>query len=356
MMQENQHVLEITEQPKKIFHNQQFGKRHGFWISVRTNFSSESLKLQAELLYADNFERPKAMKIARKKTCKPLLEILDKQDFEAGHAKIYCRINDVSRNHGGKHFSILLKCVDGKKCIAETYTQAIKVISKAPKASQVIKVSKKKRKRSSPPLTTASSSCATAPKKTRIVESLFRRGFQLLQNITHNNRVGYFDEECTQPIRQCPMCLGRNSPTVANPKHTSSCPVVALLEEYETTINSPEDGVHELHAKNSSDAVCSTDSISSTDGAESTKGANPSDRISSTNEAANNPSNSINSPDSIMADMSAIEERDSKLLLDVFGDEDFDMCGSNFSLDFLSEDELDDTCETDFESWQHLLS
>jgi len=294
MKQTNQHKLKITEQPEKIFHNQQFGKRHGFQISVYTNFTSDSLKLQAELVYADNFEKPTAMKMPRKKNNgKPMLEILDKQDFEAGHASIYCRINDVSRNHGGKHFSILLKCVDGKKCIAETYTQAIKVISKAPKskapkASRVIKVTKTKRKRASPPR-------ATAPKKTRLVESLFHRGFKLLQNITHNNTVGYYDKGNTQPIRQCPMCLGRNSRTVATPKHTSSCPVVALLDEYENTVNSPEG------ANSTEDA----DSINSPD--RQSEGAN------STEEA-----DSINSPDSVMADVSPVEERDDKFLRDIF--------------------------------------
>ena len=133
--------------------------------------------------------------------------------------------------------------------------------------------------------------------------------------------MGFYDEERTQPIRQCPMCLGRNSPTVATPTHTSCCPIVALLDEYEN-VNSP-DGV--------------------------------------------NSSGGVSSPDSIMTDMASLEERDNKHLLDIFGDDGldlFDMCGSNFenrdnalSLGFLSEDESEDSMYTfSDESCQDILS
>ena len=129
-------MLKITQEPVEIFCNQQHGKFHGFRVSVHTNMIS-NLTLKAELVYVDDHK--KAVKIksrAHRKQKKEILEILEKEEFdEDGNASIFCRINDVSRNHERKLFSILLKGVDvdTQQCIAQIYTRPIQVISKKPK-------------------------------------------------------------------------------------------------------------------------------------------------------------------------------------------------------------------------------
>lgn len=131
--------MQVTKQPPATFANQQHDKNHGFEVSVYTGSSgSGRLLLQTDVVYADDL---KPVSETTEKSKEPLLQILEKQDFNEGHAKIYCRINDLSQNHKGRYFRILLTCMHlegpgAAKLIAKTYTRPIKVISRERKEAK----------------------------------------------------------------------------------------------------------------------------------------------------------------------------------------------------------------------------
>ena len=111
------YYLEITSRVPSVFHNQQFGKRHGFRVEValknagdNTTVKGRKCTLKASLVYADNQEDVPVEDKKKKKG--EVLKLLDWSDIDAsGAGFLFCRINDVSRNHQGRSFR--LRIIEG---------------------------------------------------------------------------------------------------------------------------------------------------------------------------------------------------------------------------------------------------
>ena len=138
------HKLKIVKQPPCIFANQQYGKKHGFLVKAAMEgpkISTEKATLRVELVYADSLEnvtakRPKKLgRRSKKKFYNTILHLFTPVFMIAiaGQTSFRARINDVSSNHKGRDFRLLLVAsVDGK-VVAQVHTEAIRVVSKYPK-------------------------------------------------------------------------------------------------------------------------------------------------------------------------------------------------------------------------------
>ena len=146
---EQGYTLKIVKQPPKLFCNQQLGQKHGFEVEVEMQgpkLTNASLKV--ELVYSDNLQKvtrkqPKKLgrKSKKRRTPKSILHVFETEQFpSSGRARVRARINDVSRNHKGRHFRLLIFLCTEDKVVAKAHTDSIRVISKKPKSSGPIKV------------------------------------------------------------------------------------------------------------------------------------------------------------------------------------------------------------------------
>ena len=147
-MERSIHSLEITRQPPAIFANQQLGKRHGFYVEVKMQgprLSAPAI-LKVNLVYADDFEivpykRPKKLGLKSLKRRRPdeILHLFTTNNVfsPAGDAFVRVRINDVSRNHHGRQFRLMLSATTHDAQTGAIYTTPIKVISKHPKSQSL---------------------------------------------------------------------------------------------------------------------------------------------------------------------------------------------------------------------------
>ena len=150
---EQGYTLKIVQQPPKLFCNQQLGQKHGFEVEVEMQgpkLTNTSLKV--ELVYSGNLQKvarkqPKKLgrKSKKRRTPKSILHVFETEQCpSSGRARVKARINDVSRNHQGRHFRLCIFLCTEDKVVAKAHTDSIRVISKKPKSSGPIKVESEK--------------------------------------------------------------------------------------------------------------------------------------------------------------------------------------------------------------------
>ena len=194
--------FKIRTQPKSIFCNQQYGKKHCLEIAIAlvNGVSPAGLRIQPTLVYAKSLEVPKR-ETFRSKTQpkKNIFEILDLEDFDdKGHLTIKFRVNDVSRNHKNQKFCVCLALLKGDDYQDILCTDEIKVISKESKAGR-------KRKNSQ--------SSSQQPKTKRInynpvqvhnAQLMLQRALRLLHHSQH--LMGAKTNEIQQLLADCNTC------------------------------------------------------------------------------------------------------------------------------------------------------
>jgi len=264
-------TLTISTQPPPVFVNQQWGKRHGFHVIIQLHgfqTMTNSLVLKTELAYFDNNKTvPENSRSCSRRRKYKMLQILDQRNFDKkGEAEIFCRINDVSRNHQGRKFCLRFSCACEGKVLAQCSTTAIKVISKRPKRkinNNKIEDSVDTSNQGGCP----SKRCRTGPciskKFTKPSDweqrEWMAKSYLLLQHM-QGQQVGFYDAAQTQPIFQCPICHGCSIPSSKLPVHNAGCVLASLLEQYQEPSRSCVDGDGSIEDK-SKYSIMSPDSI-----------------------------------------------------------------------------------------------
>lgn len=246
-------LIVITQPPPK-FANQQYGKRHGFTVAVKTTLQRSQLPqatLKIGLVYADDFSAVPEYCLKKRRPHK-MLQVLEHPlpfNTDNGETLLRVRINDVSRNHRGRKFCLKLSVLRQGATATCTYTTEVEVISKHPKHPKPVK-----RKRSCRQF---SCSCAPAPQSPEQHDSgessgldarfLARldttnpsdvdwevcawkvRAYNLFKSL-ENRIIGYGPHNTA--ITQCPECKVFDSSGSAL-QHAKDCELHRLLQEYD---------------------------------------------------------------------------------------------------------------------------
>lgn len=241
-------ALVITRQPPPIFANQQRGKRHGFSVAVRMLYRCTGLTtVKVDLLYADDFTQvpdnsPYGASSKMRKHFNKILQVLQTDKFNAaGEAVVIVRINDISRNYGGRRFCLRLSAVNNGVEIASVHTTPVHVISKYPK-----------NKRSREDESHASDSSPThVPERKRCRDEIniadkplvkwIKRAYCLLKSLEKS----YFVCGASGVIiTKCPACSVFGD--LHSLHHASSCPIASLIKQFEQHFDTEagqEDGI-----------------------------------------------------------------------------------------------------------------
>ena len=246
---ENSTKLIVITQPPKRFANQQYGKRHGFDVVVKTTLPKNVMAeatLKVELVYADDFSAvPEYFmkKGTKKRRPHKMLQVIDHPrpfNTDNGETLLRVRINDVSRNHRGRKFCLKLSVITQGATASYTYTTEIQVISKHPNRA--------KRARSSSPDACSCIPVTQSPEQQTGTENSHTcttgaawevhawklRAFELIKSL-ESKIIGYGPGNT--PIHQCPICKVVDSSGSGFLQHAKGCKLHRLLEDYDDEVS-----------------------------------------------------------------------------------------------------------------------
>lgn len=229
-------ALVITRQPPSIFANQQRGKRHGFSVAVRMLCRCTGLTtVKVDLLYADDFTQvpdnsPYICTSSKvRKNFQKILQVLQTDKFNAaGEAVVIVRINDISRNYGGRRFCLRLSAVNNGVTIASVHTTPVHVISKYPKLKRSRKDESHAPYFSRTHLPERKRRCDGIDIADRARLEWGKRAYVLLKRF---GKIFFTRDVSGAVITKCPVCSVFGD--LHSLQHASSCALASLVKEFQ---------------------------------------------------------------------------------------------------------------------------
>lgn len=164
---------------------------------------------------------------------KKMLQMLQVCKFNAaGEAHAVVRINDISRNYGGRHFCLRLSAVDKGLTTAFVDTTPVNVVSKYPKRKRLLK-DESYASRSSPTHLPELKRCRT---EVNNVDGALADWAQRACGLLKRLEKSFFGCGASGGIiTKCPACSMFGD--LRSLQHAKSCALAGLVEEFKQNVN-----------------------------------------------------------------------------------------------------------------------